>query len=189
VKHLLHIVLLALVLIACTTPSDVRVRPAYVAPSAGARAVLVDRTFGPDIPEIVGGVDAWNYALQGQLVLRAEVSDLTIPEMASGAILIMRVDSSCTFIPFARGRVLAWADQIGGRKVWLLRDRMRPEQVRAVTMHELGHVLGALDREGPGLMHWSLLPEEYRCVDRATALEVVAAMHLGEDRLAYCVAP
>lgn len=135
------------------------------------RTVLIDSTFSvADQGELVEAVEAWNYTFQGAVHLSPRISDLPPSDMASNAIILMRVDSSCTFIPTVfDGDVLAWTNQVGGNRVWFVRDRLKQGDVALVAMHELGHVFGAPDRDTPGLMYRRYTPEQYKCVDHETA--------------------
>lgn len=183
--------LLLALIVACTASSDVRMHPAAspVTEAAFTQDVLVDDAFDDaDQDAIAGAVYTWNTTFAGALTLRVNRARMSVGAMATGSILIMKVKSDCTFIPSTRraGNVLAFTDRIGGRKVWLIRDRLGSWQVQPVTLHELGHVFGALDREGPGLMHYELRPLEARCVDKATADEVAIWLSLPPASLAYC---
>jgi len=46
------------------------------------------------------------------------------------------------------------------------------ELARLIQDDELGHVFGALDRDGGGLMHRSYLATHFTCIDSRTADEV-----------------
>jgi hypothetical protein len=166
-----HRALFLAFLTACAASSDVRT-PIVVPPTpTRVEAVHVDAAFDtPDQGEITGACTMWNEALGGVVVLEPRVHELTLFE---AGVLVMRIDSSASYIPKStRGRALAFTEHVGGRLVWLVRDRMTAEQVGPVMLHELGHVFGAQDRDGPGLMHWSFDRSEYVGVDDVTRVEV-----------------
>lgn len=180
--------LLLALIVACTASSDVRMHPAEThASQARYESVLIDDGFeAPDQRAIAGAVADWNATLSGAIVLEPHVVNMSLTE---SAILIMRLSSDADFIPPAREgeHILAFTDRIGGRKVWLVKDRLPLEAVKGVTMHELGHVLGADDRRDvEGLMFIPTGPLQWGCVDRATALEVAHAQSLPLAALAYC---
>lgn len=140
--------------------------------------VLVDDAFDAADQEAIGkAVVQWNATLGGVLRFEAGVHHLSLLE---DAILIMRIDSSAPFIPVVTtedGRsldALAFVDTLGGRYVYIIRDRIMAAWVQPITLHELGHALGARDRKGHGLMHWQFTPSEYSCVDDETRTEVTA---------------
>jgi len=182
------VALLLALIVACTASSDVRMHPA-TSPVTQARheSVLIDATFeAPDQQAIAGAVEDWNVVLSGAIVLEPHVTDMSLTERA---ILIMRISSDASFIPPHRAgeRVLAFTDRIGGRNVWLVKDRLPLDAVRGVTLHELGHVLGADDRRDvEGLMYIPTGPLQWGCVDKMTAQEVAHAQGLSLAALAYC---
>lgn len=154
-----------------------------------SRRVYIDPTFDEvDRIAILGAVSEWNEVLTGAIRLVSTVGTLSIDELNDPhAILVMKVDSNCTFIPtIPEGSVLAWTNRIGGNKVWVIRDRLGNWQVQAVMMHELGHVFGADDRKGHGLMHYLIDMNEYRCIDKATVEEVATWQGLPMSALGYC---
>lgn len=153
------------------------------------RPVYIDRTFDEaDVDSIRGAVYAWNETLSGTIRLEVKQGLMTLDEMLDPrAILVMKVDSTCTFIPtIPEGRVLAWTDRIGGQKVWVIRDRLETYQLAPVMTHEFGHVFGADDRKGHGLMHYQFGMDEYKCIDKATVEEVATWQGLPMSALGYC---
>lgn len=137
------------------------------------RTVLIDNTFDVgERAELVQAVEVWNYYLGAGMHLTPRVSELAPSDLRTDAIILMRVDSLCPFIPVMANKVLAWTNYIGGNRVWFVDDRIQTVNLGLVAMHELGHVFGALDRDAPGLMHRYFNADQYKCVDEATALEV-----------------
>lgn len=173
--------------------------PTAVVPSRNL-PVYLDAQFGEaDKVEIQKALDQWNFALNGYLTL--DVVDYRSPlhyplthaektriESEHG-ILILRIDSASPLIQETQHppRVLAFVyPVIGGNYVYLIRDRMLNDGVKLITMHELGHALGAHHTHG-GLMNPEYYPYMYQCVDRPVLEEVASYQHLDFGRLNWCV--
>lgn len=189
-RSTLALLFLAL-LTACGVSSDVR----HVAPSLPppARAQVVDVRIDAAAPEleeveIRGALADWNDAFGGTLRLRPLASAITPADMQAPGKLIMRVDGTCTHIPVVTygGPVLAWVNVIGGDRAWFVHERIPLSHLRAVIRHELGHMFGALDREGPGLMHKTFDAQQTTCIDGATAREVASYLRLPVGAFGYC---
>lgn len=149
--------------------------------------MLIDEKFDVDDQRaIVRAVERWNVVLNGVTHLEPRVSKLTLTEPA---ILVMRIDSSASYIPeVSEGHALAFVERVGGRHVWIVRDRMLSTWMEPVMLHELGHILGAVHHEG-GLMHGLFTPETYACIDADTARDVSEHLGVKLARLRPCGAP
>lgn len=188
---------LAMLLATCCTPvviHELVTVPATIPSRTTVTIPVYIEGFAAEDSASIGvAVDQWNHDLNGNIVFRidgvASVFPVSLYVEADVMrwVLIMQVDSSCTFIPKFLDKPLAWTDQVGGTRVWIIRDRMKPEDVEPVTLHELGHVLGAKDRlDGGGLMFYAYRPQSFGCVDLDTMVEVSRHYGLQLNQLSYC---
>lgn len=161
--------------------------------------IWVDGTFGEaDKLAIDDSVNQWNYALNGYV--RLEVRSTTF-NMSTGDILdalkydgwlILKVNSTHPKVLLLDGpqpaihRTLAWADSIGGYRIFVIRDRIPNEWMAGVMLHEMGHLLGA-PHDSVYLMQPTFNWAEYRCVDYQALKLVAEYQHLNVEDLNYCV--
>jgi hypothetical protein len=102
--------------------------------------------------------------------------------------MILRIDSSSNFLPPSRieGNVVAGiTDSLGGNTIYLIRDRLF-NRIEQITLHELGHILGAPDMDGETMMNGTLSPKYSRCVDERAMIAVANFQHLDAGKLNYC---
>jgi predicted Zn-dependent protease len=158
--------------------------------------VYLDSQFGEaDKIEIAKALDQWNFALNGSLVLRLEDSQFSVanPEQNSrilgeGGIIFFRITSTNAIISQLHhsGQTLAFVyPQIGSHSIYLIRDRMFNDGVKPISMHELGHALGAKHVDG-SLMNPQYYPYLYQCVDEITLEQVAQYQHLTKSQLNWC---
>lgn len=163
--------------------------------------VVVDKNFSTeDQKSIDDSISAWNYVLNGYLVMKVEswAFDMEIPVLKSvisrHGLVIMKVDSSSPLIPEkakGKGMTLAWANDIGGTKIWAIRDRFETPDLFPIMLHELGHILGAGHEEDkPEFSGYLMYPHysrgTYNCVDGRAMKKVAEFQMLIPDRLNYC---
>ena len=112
------------------------------------------------------------------------MTDAELLSVSNGAWVIMRIDSHSELV--GSRSVGAWADKIGGNKVWVVRDRVSNGMIGGVVMHEIGHLLGAghLRR---GLMMPGYDKDWMQCVDYSTVKAVGKYHGIGINQLNYCV--
>lgn len=161
--------------------------------------IWIDGNFGEmDKLAIDDSITQWNYALNGYIKL--EVRSTTF-DMSTGDImdalkydgwLILRVDSMHPKVvdldgpgPVTR-RTLAWADAIGGYRIFVIRDRVTNSWMPGVMLHEMGHLLGAA-HDNVYLMQPTFNWSEYRCVDYQALKLVAKYNHLDVEDMNYCV--
>lgn len=159
--------------------------------------IWVDGTFGDmDKLAIDDSVNQWNYALNGYV--RLEVKTYTfnmgqgdiLDALRDGGWLILKITSAHPKVleldgPASR-RTLAWADSIGGYRIFVIRDRVPNDWMAGVMLHEMGHLLGAI-HDNVYLMQPMFNWAEYRCVDYQALKLVAEYQHLDVENLNYCV--
>ena len=162
--------------------------------------VWIDKDFGEaDQLAIDDAIMQWNYALNGYVVLKVVSTKFDMePEIIrtvlnGGGWLLLKIREPNPMIddgPTQNGKpkfyTLAWANQIGGNRVYFIRNRIKGEWMTGIALHELGHLLGA-EHDDVYLMQPHFNWEDYRCVDYEALKRVAAYQHLPLGRLNYCV--
>jgi hypothetical protein len=159
--------------------------------------VWIDKEFGTaDQIAIDDAVKQWNYALNGyvKIVVVSTTFDMEVDVlkrvMSGDGWLFLKINSSNPLVDDKQfeGKklwTLAWANAIGGNRMYLIRDRINNEWVTGITLHEMGHLLGA-DHDNVYLMQPHYNWEDYRCVDYEALKRVAAYQHLPMAGLNYC---
>lgn len=170
--------------------------------------VYIDVTFGEgDKVAIDDAVNQWNYVLNGYMELKVVTHQFDmelnlIREAArNNGILIMKVYSNNPIVPtltsgmytLNSGAVpIAWVNERGGGKMYLIRDRLENTDVLPVSLHELGHALGAgheelLDENVLRLMYpYYYKRYNYSCIDKNAMKKVAEYQNLPWKGLNYC---
>ena len=157
--------------------------------------IWVDKNFGEaDRISIDDAITQWNYALNGSIKLRVISYDFDMePSILNDVVvkgegwLFLKIDHRSNLYHDAPdGHVLAFVNDIGGNRIYFIRDRMINEYMRGVAMHEIGHLLGAR-HDKVYLMQPYYKFEYYRCIDQETVHMVAEYEHLSESHLNYCV--
>lgn len=161
--------------------------------------VVVDKTFSTDDQKAIDdSIAAWNYVLNGYLVMKVEswTFDMEIPVLKNiisrHGLVILKVDHTSSLIPDKKNApTLAWANEIGGTKVWVVRDRIGTEDMFPIMLHELGHILGAEHEEDkPEFKGYLMYPHysrgTYNCIDGKAMRKVAKFQMLLPDGLNYC---
>jgi predicted Zn-dependent protease len=142
-------------------------------------------------------INQWNYAFNGYVKLQVEsyhfkMESEIIREVMNGhGWLILKIDSNNKMIEDQRvsGEVryytLAWADKIGGNRIWLIRDRVASEWIRGIMLHEIGHLLGVRHDE-IYLMQPYYDWKRYQCIDYEAMKLVSSAQGLLISDMNYC---
>jgi hypothetical protein len=158
-------------------------------------SVYVDKYFGEaDKISIQQALDQWNYVLNGhaKFVIVDDQFDMdpSILQMIvnKNAFLILKITSANPIVPnIGPGYwILGFVPVIGNHWIYLVRDRMNNNDIKYITMHEVGHALGAKHTDS-GVMFKYYLPEEYQCVDYSAAKQVAAWYHWDVNELNYCM--
>jgi hypothetical protein len=113
--------------------------------------------------------------------------------LARDGLVILQVDHTSFLIPDSNGKhnTLAWANDIGGNKIWMVRDRFYTPDTYPIMLHELGHILGS-DHEAdiPANQGYLMYPHyergKYNCVDGRAMQKVARFQMLFPERLNYC---
>jgi hypothetical protein len=156
--------------------------------------VWIDDNFGQaDQVSIDDSVQRWNYALNGFIKLEVRSTHFNMePEVISqvmqgGGWLILRIDSKSAFVhDHANSLTLAFANALGGNRIYVIRDRVENSWVTGLMLHEMGHLLGAA-HDGHDLMAPTYNWEACRCIDYEALQEVAQYQHLPLQQLNYCV--
>ena len=210
-RKVVGFVLLLLGLLATTNCGSIPYRPTYTnhIPSETnpklTIPIYIDKTFSSqDKLSIDNAINQWNYVLNGQMSLRVASYDfdmepnILLEAQYKRAFLILKVDSDNYAIPddiyYKRcakikgcTHTLAWCDRVGGSVMKLIRDRMDPEDVQPVLLHEIAHLLSVSHTKNKrSLMFPEYSKTGYLCVDYDTAKQVAATYDLNIERMNYC---
>lgn len=179
----------------------------YVANPSGQTAIplkeikiWVDKEFGPaDRLAIDDAVRQWNFALNGYIKLEVMSWEFDMePEILQRVMrgegwVFLKVHSSNPMVSGVDRKpdgtvswTLGWANEIGGNRMYLIRDRLANNWVTGVTLHEMGHLLGA-KHDDIYLMAPHFKWEDARCVDYEALRLVAVYQHIPFERLNYCV--
>ena len=170
------------------TPSEA-VAPIRVIP------IWIDKNFGAaDRISIDDAVRAWNYSMNGYVVLRVvdwdfdmEVNKI-VRSVSQNGWLFMKIGSDNPLVPSNdKGyKTIGFCERVGGHHLYLVRDRLQNEDVFGVTLHEIGHLMGS-EHTGERLMYPHYTRARFQCIDWATAESVAEAWDLDASKLNYCV--
>jgi hypothetical protein len=157
--------------------------------------IWIDKNFGAaDRIAIDDAVNAWNYAMNGYVVLKVVDTqfDMEIPKIVesvrTGGWLFMRINHDNAMVPSTdKGFwTIGFTERISGHHLYLVRDRLGNDDVFGVTLHEIGHLMGS-DHVGKRLMYPHYTRARFQCVDYDTMIAVSNAWDLQIDNLNYCV--
>lgn len=173
--------------------------PPYFDKNARILPIVIDKTFSINDKRLIDdSINTWNYVLNGNLILKVEnygfdmepniIKDI----LGRNGLIIMKIDSKN---PMTQEKDLknaaAWVNKVGGNKMWLIRDRFESEDVFPITLHELGHALGAGHEEFKPANEWLLMypyygKDSFMCVDRSAAQKVAIYQMILFEKMNYC---
>ena len=161
--------------------------------------IWVDKTFGgADRVSIDKAIEMWNYSLNGYIKL--QVVDLQfdmetekiLAQINQGGWLVLKIEHDNAMVPVhdkqrePGSMTLAFVERVGGHHLYLIRDRVGNDDVFGLTLHEMGHLLGA-QHVGDRLMYPHFSQTRTQCIDKESMLAVAAYWKLPADQLNYCV--
>lgn len=145
-----------------------------------------------EISEIELGIRTWDFALNGYLRLDIHRRALDIRQMrmitSSGGYVIIQIEGSSKLLKHLNnaGGTWGYASCVGCHMIGLVRGRIPSGYLVGVTLHEIGHLLGA--DHGDGLMYPYVGDiHQYECIDRGVIEQVAKRWRLPVDRLNYCI--
>lgn len=157
------------------TPAPVIVRPVYADPTFSAA----------QRESITEAIAVWNTELAGHLVLVMQPYEHDIEMHPGNGIVIFNTLETTPFIPRpASGRFLGWSDDIPGHVMWVMTQRVSPENLQPLVMHEMGHLLGAHHFENGGLMSALDPLRPFPCIDKESVEQVAIQYNL--PSYSYC---
>lgn len=160
--------------------------------------IFIDNKFSePEKKLIYQAINDWNYTLNNSIRLEVASSSFNmeiniLQNLNEQNIwLLLKIDSKSSFIPkpSKKGRrIAAWADAIGGHKIYVVYDDIDSSAMfNQVIMHEIGHLLGADHINGPSLMYDLYNDNYYQCIDYRTMKEVSSFQKINIKSLNYCL--
>lgn len=155
-------------------------------------SIYVDIQMISDADLVKKAVDDWNFALNGYVKLnivdwKFDMSPEVIKRAYSqDSWLILSINSSSYLIPNNSKKVLAWVNEIGGKRMYVISDRVSTKDLDGILRHEIGHLMGA-KHDKVYLMKpyydWS----DYKCVDYYTMSQVADNIGLDVSKFNYCI--
>jgi hypothetical protein len=204
VKKFLSCLFIAIVIMAtgCLSKTDRLGQFQYVhrEPYAGVPVrvipIVIDKNFGEyDKVSIDDAINQWNYVLNGYIKLNVvnsnfdmEINEIKQQKMLNGW-LVLKIDSNNTIIPTSKTpnyRVLGFCNQVAGNHMYLVRDRLKNEDVFGVSLHEIGHLLGS-EHNNDKLMYEHYTALGYQCIDYMAIKAVAEYQNLPIERMNYCI--
>ena len=171
--------------------------------------VVIDNNFSEqDKIEIDNSLGIWNYVFNGYISLRVESfkfnmeKDIIESILKQDGIIILKINRDNPLISNEKYNkeltvanninndkiTLAFANDIGGNKIWVVRDRIKDIDVFPIMLHELGHIFGVnhTKTNENSLMYPYYLRENYLCVDYYTMSQAAIYESLPIPRLNFC---
>jgi hypothetical protein len=153
--------------------------------------VYIDIYFSQDDKmSIQDAIDQWNYSLNGLIVLeiKSDKFDMDPDELkyiiATHGLMIFKINSDNYHVD--NDAELAFVNDLSGNELFLIRDRMSSADVKGITLHELGHVLG-LTHLDQGIMRPNFHAEDINCIDKFAIDQLSSHLLIPSDRFNYCV--
>lgn len=200
---------LAIAMFACSTHDSLAPLkyPAYShvsGPSAGSYApevipVYVDKDFRDDQREdIHAAFDEWNYAFNGFRTYLVVSDNFTMEDEETIArivrtrqgVIVLSIPDMFLDLSVPRG-VLAWVDDLYDPIIHIASGRMGTRDLKKITMHELGHVLGLEHTEAAHTLMSQYYQDQINCIDRYTlqtlaGTDLARALHWDWRRMNSC---
>lgn len=145
-------------------------------------------------------IQNWNYSLNNEMVLKVMDEHYKISSSPDPGYLIIKISEKDLIVEAEEQFIsLAWTNGVGGNRIYLITDRLIPrrlfdnetpwdmQDITEITMHELGHAMGAEHIKYDGLMADHYNKERYKCIDAVAVFGVAKYHHLHIPALKYCV--
>ena len=164
-------------------------------PSSDVMPVWVDQSFTlQERYDIQAAVAEWNTALAGHIsivvtdwALKVEATRPTDSRLVGG-FLVIRIDGKQMRDEWPIGyglTALGRVNRIGGNTIKIAHDDVPQGSLKAVMMHEIGHILG-VTHGGDGLMRKRFASSIRTCIDQWTARQVELALWLPSKSVRWC---
>ena len=184
-KRLLWLVL-AILLCSCVSVRYIYHFPANVATEVVA--VHVDKTFSEqDKIWIDQAVSEWNKSLNGYMRLEvvSREFDMMPNEMKESGVFILKIRSGNDMLQERTPRVVGFTN-IGGKWIWIVRDRIYGADIVGVVMHEIGHAVLKVNHLGESSLMYKYDAGHSSCVDEETVREVARINHWDPSHMIWC---
>lgn len=171
-------------------------KDSYTGPAYRTIPIWIDKNFGAaDQVAIDDAIQKWNYAMNGYIVLKVvdtnfdmEVDKIT-KQVSENGWLFMKIKSDNKMIPDQKEKgywTIGFTEKLGGNHMYLVRDRLGNDDIFGVTLHEIGHLMGA-DHVGTRLMYPHYTRAGFQCIDYDTIKAVAKWQDLDASNLNYCI--
>lgn len=164
--------------------------------------IWIDTKFNKEqLSQIKSAVNEWNNVFNGQMLLKLdkqftgqEEGEKLFTEANKTGLgwVIVNLDEND---PVLSDRIesgdgtLAFVTKMNGHLLVVIGDRIGTRDLKTITMHEMGHLLGANHVNAPSLMTPRYGEEQYNCIDKITVAQVAGYQDLEFANLNYCITP
>lgn len=144
-------------------------------------SIHIDQNFSSaERGQLFSAIYEWNIALNNSIKLVVESTDFNMdPVLLKRAPeenfwIFLKIESNHLEL-INEGKRLGFCDQIGGNFLYLVTDLIIIHELRFVTMHEIGHLLGS-DHTSNGLMFPYFKQKTPYCID-ISAIQNISLYH------------
>src|ERR1019366_2021484 len=156
------------------------------------RYVFISKEFSyQDRIAIDKAINKWNFALNDQISFMPidiaytmssdEIQNIT----NTRNIIVFKIDGKSNLLRKGDIKTIAFSNKIGGNGIFLVRSRIKDNDLTDVVVHEISHCLGSQHLAG-SLMNEDFDSKLYRCIDFKTIEQVSKFEHLELSNMNYC---